>query len=200
MLGIVTVDDALDVIAEEHEEDLQIAGVGASESGSGEAPHMLTWFARRQYWVLVWAIASGVIAAVLDAAGGASAYVIYPMCAMPVVLLAADRVVSFVRNYFLEYDESEDGGKPYLGFFLQTAGLGVVLAALIYLCGQLVSGRSHRDGERSELRSRSGKRGPGSCRGAAGAGGLDKLCLRGSRGVLLLPGRSWLPQAAVLAR
>lgn len=145
VLGIVTVDDALDVIAEEHEEDLQIAGVGASESGSGEAPHMLTWFARRQYWVLVWAIASGVIAAVLDAAGGASAYVIYPMCAMPVVLLAADRVVSFVRNYFLEYDEPEDGGKPYLGFFLQTAGLGVVLAALIYLCGQLVIGAAYPD-------------------------------------------------------
>ena len=36
VLGIVTVDDALDVIAEEHEEDLQIAGVGASESGSGD--------------------------------------------------------------------------------------------------------------------------------------------------------------------
>ena len=64
---------------------------------------------------------------------------------MPVVLLAADRVVSFVRNYFLEYDEPEDGGKPYLGFFLQTAGLGVVLAALIYLCGQLVLGAAYPD-------------------------------------------------------
>lgn len=145
VLGIVTVDDALDVIAEEHEEDLQIAGVGSSEGSSGEAPHVLSWFARRQYWVLVWAIASGIIAAALDAAGGASAYFVYPMCAMPVVLLAADRVVSFVRNYFLEYDAPEDEGKPYLGFFLQMTGLGIILAALIYLCGQLVLGAAYPD-------------------------------------------------------
>ena len=148
VLGIVTVDDALDVIAEEHEEDLQIAGVGAGEGGSGEAPHMLGWFARRQYWVLIWAIASGIIAAALAALGDADVaarFFVYPMCAMPVVLLAADRVVSFVRNFFLEYDGDDAEGKPYLGFFLQSAGLGIVLAALIYLCGQLVLGAAYPD-------------------------------------------------------
>ena len=148
VLGIVTVDDALDVIAEEHEEDLQIAGVGAGEGGSGEAPHMLGWFARRQYWVLIWAIASGIIAAALAALGDADVaarFFVYPMCAMPVVLLAADRVVSFVRNFFLEYDGDDAEGKPYLGFFLQSAGLGIVLAALVYLCGQLVLGAAYPD-------------------------------------------------------
>ncbi len=67
VLGIVTVDDALDVIAEEHEEDLQIAGVGASESGSGRGAAHAYVVRAAQYWVLVSAIASGVIAAVLDA-------------------------------------------------------------------------------------------------------------------------------------
>ena len=35
ILGIVTFDDAMDVIAEEHQEDLQIAGLSSGESGSG---------------------------------------------------------------------------------------------------------------------------------------------------------------------
>ena len=34
ILGIVTFDDAMDVIAEEHQEDLQIAGLSSGESGS----------------------------------------------------------------------------------------------------------------------------------------------------------------------
>ncbi len=44
ILGIVTVDDALDVIAEEHAEDLQIAGVSVGESNAGESTHAFTWF------------------------------------------------------------------------------------------------------------------------------------------------------------
>ena len=32
-----------------------------------------------------------------------------------VVLLAASRMVSFVKNYFLEYDGHDDEPKPYLG-------------------------------------------------------------------------------------
>ena len=49
ILGIVTVDDALDVIAEEHAEDLQIAGVSVSEGSAGESTHAFSWFAQRQY-------------------------------------------------------------------------------------------------------------------------------------------------------
>ena len=146
ILGIVTVDDALDVIAEEHEEDLQIAGVGATEGGSGEPVHVFGWFAHRQYWLLVWAVASGIVASVLGALGGAPELFIYPMCVMPVVLLAANRAVAFVKNYYLEYSEPEDGGKPYLGFFVQTAFVGLVLGAVIYLCGQLVIGAAYPDG------------------------------------------------------
>lgn len=140
ILGIVTVDDALDVIAEEHEEDLQIAGVGAAESAPGEPTHILSWFARHQYWILVWAIASGIIAAALGWMGDLERYFIYPMCVMPVVLIAAARVISYVRGYYLERDEHEGEERPYLGFFLQTTGIGIALAAVIYLCGQLVLG------------------------------------------------------------
>ena len=140
ILGIVTVDDAMDVMAEEHAEDLQIAGVGSGETAAGEHTHALRWFVQRQYWIVVWALVSLVIRWLLsgDASDSVRALFIYPMAAMPVVLLAASRMVSFVKNYFLEYDERDDEPKPYLGFWLQNTALGVLLALVVYLCAQLV--------------------------------------------------------------
>ena len=140
ILGIVTVDDAMDVMAEEHAEDLQIAGVGSGETAAGEHTHALTWFVQRQYWIVVWALLSLVIPWLLsgDASDSMRLLFIYPMAAMPVVLLAASRMVSFVKNYFLEYDERDDEPKPYLGFWLQNTALGVLLALVVYLCAQLV--------------------------------------------------------------
>lgn len=157
ILGIVTVDDALDVIAEEHAEDLQIAGVSVGESNTGESTHAFTWFAQRQYWIVVWTIAACAIAAIvvtplerLDVAalGQAAARdiitsqglsALMPISIMPVVLLASMRMVSFVKNSYLEYDERDDEPKPYLGFFLKTTLIGVVLAAVVFLCGELMT-------------------------------------------------------------
>ncbi|MCI7729961.1 magnesium transporter [Enorma burkinafasonensis] len=147
VLGIVTVDDALDVIAEEHEEDLQIAGVGSGDNVQGESTHVLSWFARRHYWILVWAVVSGVIAALFESLGVGSQRFIYPMCAMPAVLLTASRFSAFVRNYFLEYDEREHEGTPYVAFFFQTTAIGAVLALVVFLCGQLMVGAAFTGGE-----------------------------------------------------
>ncbi len=129
ILGIVTVDDALDVIAEEHAEDLQIAGVSVGESNAGESTHAFTWFAHRQYWVVVWAIASCIIATVLGT----------PLCsaqshgALPSApcrsCSSASRMVSFVKNNYLEYDEHDDEPKPYFGFFFKTTFMGVMLSS-----------------------------------------------------------------------
>ena len=157
ILGIVTVDDALDVIAEEHAEDLQIAGVSVGESNAGESTHAFTWFSQRQYWVVVWAIAACAIAAIvvtplerldLNVMGIATARqmitsqgltALMPISIMPVVLLASMRMVSFVKNSYLEYDERDDEPKPYLGFFLKTTLIGVILAAVVFLCGELMA-------------------------------------------------------------
>ena len=157
ILGIVTVDDALDVIAEEHAEDLQIAGVSVGESNAGESTHAFTWFSQRQYWVVVWAIAACAIAAIvvtplerldLNVMGIATAHqmitsqgltALMPISIMPVVLLASMRMVSFVKNSYPEYDERDDEPKPYLGFFLKTTLIGVILAAVVFLCGELMA-------------------------------------------------------------
>lgn len=146
ILGIVTFDDAMDVIAEEHQEDLQIAGLSTGESASGESVHSFTWFAQRQYWIVVWAIAACAIGAItVEAQGTAQAITmqglsaLMPIAIMPVVLLAAMRMTAFVKNSFLEYDEREDEAKPYLGFFIKSTFIGIVLAAVVYLCGELMA-------------------------------------------------------------
>ena len=155
ILGIVTVDDALDVIAEEHAEDLQIAGVSVSEGSAGESTHAFSWFAQRQYWIVVWAIAACAIAAIAvtpaehmaglpaaeiaSIATGQGLYALMPISIMPVVLLASMRMVSFVKNSYLEYDERDDEPKPYLGFFLKTTLIGALLAGVVYLCGELMA-------------------------------------------------------------
>ena len=138
LVGIVTFDDAMDVIAEEHQEDLQIAGVGSGDSASDDSTNVLSWFVHRQYWVVVWGIASCIMATVLGTALGSAHLVVFPMCAMPLVLLAASRMVSFVKNYLLEYDGHDDEPKPYLGFFFQSTGMGLILSLVTYLCAQLV--------------------------------------------------------------
>ena len=137
ILGIVTVDDAMDVMTEEHAEDLQIAGVGAQDNAVHTPAS--TWFAHRQYWVLVWALASAVIAWALGRVASPVQLFIYPMAAMPVALLSAMRTVSYVKNYFIEYDDHDDDTKPYLGFALKNIALGLVFAALVILCAQLVA-------------------------------------------------------------
>lgn len=159
ILGIVTVDDALDVIAEEHAEDLQIAGVSVGESNAGESTHAFTWFAQRQYWVVVWAIAACAIAAIVvtplsnidltyqdmgiegarDMITSQGLMALMPISIMPVVLMASMRMVSFVKNSYLEYDERDDEPKPYLGFFIKTTFIGVVLAGVVFLCGELMA-------------------------------------------------------------
>lgn len=158
ILGIVTVDDALDVIAEEHAEDLQIAGVSVGESNAGESTHAFSWFAQRQYWIVVWAIAACAIAAIVvpkldgidptymgmgvsgarELVARSGTMALMPISIMPVVLLASMRMVSFVKNSYLEYDERDDEPKPYLGFFIKTTLIGLVLAAVVYLCGELM--------------------------------------------------------------
>ena len=105
-----------------------------------------TWFAQRQYWIVVWAIAARAIGAIaVEPQGTAQAITaqglstLMPIAIMPAALLAAMRMTAFVKNSFLEYDEREDEAKPYLGFFIKSTFIGVVLAAVVYLCGELMA-------------------------------------------------------------
>ncbi len=107
LLGIVSVDDALDLIEEGHERDIELASGTRSESagspGKGKASH-LQWFFRRELWFAMWAVVLAVAARALPGA-------VLPAFAMllPIVLLVADDVISFASGHLIDGDEDVPG-------------------------------------------------------------------------------------------
>jgi magnesium transporter len=135
LLGVVTVDDALDVMEDEHEEDLQIAGAGRSSEGTEELPlRDLRWVLRRELWFFFWMAGVAVLWAVLEGTrGGTFALVdaLLMAAALPVALIVADDSVDYITNFYLEHDPNSENTPSYLGFGIKSAGIGLVLSILI---------------------------------------------------------------------
>ena len=131
LLGIVTVDDALDVLEEEHAEDLRVAGGSADGEDSGHASTLI-WLVRRNAWVALWAL--GVVVLAL-AVGGRLGLQETLAVAIPlaVALVLADDSVSYVTNFFLENDPDDEDSPSMIGFTFKGLGIGVALGALVAL-------------------------------------------------------------------
>ncbi|MDR3315222.1 MAG: CBS domain-containing protein [Coriobacteriales bacterium] len=105
LLGIVTVDDALDVLEEEHSEDLQIAGAGnlTRDSEQQGLASLLVWLLRKELWFIIW----GLLAFLITMSGNlpllSSALIFTPF-----VLLIATDIVAFSINDLLEYSSAQD--------------------------------------------------------------------------------------------
>ena len=131
LLGIVTVDDALDVLEEEHAEDLRVAGGSADGEDSGHASTLI-WLVRRNAWVALWAL--GVLALAFVVGGrlglGETLAAAIPLA---VALVLADDSVSYVTNFFLENDPDDEDSPSMIGFTFKGLGLGVSLGALVAL-------------------------------------------------------------------
>lgn len=135
LLGIVTVDDALDVLEEEHAEDLQIAGGIASDDESAHGGDLL-WLLRRNAWFFIWMVAAGLFLALshLTPAFQAPLHEVLLVCAaLPIALVLADDSVSYVTNFFLENDPDDEDSPSMLGFTIKGLALGVAFAALVVL-------------------------------------------------------------------
>lgn len=92
LLGIVTVDDALDVLEEEHAEDLQIAGGIASDDESAHGGDLL-WLLRRNAWFFIWMLGVGLFVTLsyLTPAFQAPLSEMLLVCsALPIALVLAD--------------------------------------------------------------------------------------------------------------
>lgn len=146
LVGIVTVDDALDVLEEEHEEDLQLAGAHASgDNDRRDGPSELQWILTNQLWFFFWAIGAfllGLLAICLHLPSGTFLSII----ALPVALLMGDAMINSVTNFYIEHD-SDDENKPSLvGFALKGlsgAFIFMLLMVLIVLgLSGLVTGSS----------------------------------------------------------
>ena len=131
LLGIVTVDDALDVLEEEHAEDLRVAGGTAEGDDSGHASALI-WLVRRNAWVALWAL--GVLALVLVVGAKVGlAGTLAVAIPLAVALVLADDSVSYVTNFFLENDPDDEDSPSMIGFTFRSIGIGAVLAALVAL-------------------------------------------------------------------
>jgi len=131
LLGIVTVDDALDVMEEEHEEDLQIAGVSSGGSNDDRG-HDLSWLLGHELWFFFWIPCVGVIAAISQARIPA-VNVLLACASLPIALILADDSVSYVTKFFIENDPDDEASPSMLGFTLKSLALGVAFAAIIVL-------------------------------------------------------------------
>ena len=135
LLGIVTVDDALDVLEEEHAEDLQIAGGIASDDESAHGGDLL-WLLRRNAWFFIWMLGVGLFVTLsyLTPAFQAPLSEMLLVCsALPIALVLADDSVSYVTNFFLENDPDDEDSPSMLGFTIKSVALGIAFAALVVL-------------------------------------------------------------------
>lgn len=135
LLGIVTVDDALDVLEEEHAEDLQIAGGIASDEESAHGGDLL-WLLRRNAWFFIWMLGVGLFVTLsyLTPAFQAPLSEMLLVCsALPIALVLADDSVSYVTNFFLENDPDDEDSPSMLGFTIKSVVLGIAFAALVVL-------------------------------------------------------------------
>ena len=132
LLGIVTVDDALDVLEEEHAEDLQIACGTAADDESGHGGDFV-WLLRRNVWFFIWMIGVGVLAVAAWALRLALVDVLLVCSALPIALVLADDSVSYVTNFFLENDPDDEDSPSMVGFTVKSVALGVAFAVLVVL-------------------------------------------------------------------
>ena len=127
ILGIVTVDDALDVLEEEHEEDLRIAGGSSGGNDSGEASGDVLRFIRNQMWFFFWIAAALLLLLSLGYAGVVAAF------AAPVALVAAGEMVRYVTSFFLEFDADDEDAPSMGGFAVKGLVLAILWAAIVLL-------------------------------------------------------------------
>jgi magnesium transporter len=108
ILGMVTVDDALDVMEEESAEDLALAsgrmGSRLSEVGS--------WLGGSTSWLVAWVVAGVVTAALLAYFMRWTAAFAIAALFIPLVMRAADQVAAHALGLLI--DPGEEGGKRFM--------------------------------------------------------------------------------------
>ncbi len=142
LLGIVTVDDALDVMEEESAEDLELA-TGRRGRGRFAVTGLWQWVSR-DGWLAVWVflfIGAAALTRVPTGVGGFGALLLYGVLASPIVLRISEDVASHAMVRIIESEADEERGP----FFLRLASdglsglaLGVVVALAAFTVAWLV--------------------------------------------------------------
>lgn len=132
LLGIVTVDDALEVLEEEHEEDLALVdGVALRQGDTTE--RALTRLLTHEIWFFLWMCGLSVLGALSASRQGNPVLGVLASLGLPLALRTADSMVRTVTNYFVDHDDNDEAAPAQTGFVLRCAGAGIVFAALCVL-------------------------------------------------------------------
>ena len=132
LLGNVTVDDALDVLNEEHAEDLQIAGAGHNDTAAEGRTGDLAWLMRNEAWFFVWMLGVAILAAIFHTRLPWQDIALVSFC-MPVAVIAGNDAAAFVTKNFLEYDPDDEDAPSMLGMVFKGVGLGLIIAIFVTL-------------------------------------------------------------------
>lgn len=137
ILGIVTVDDALNVLEEESAEDLALATGSAREKGRSAS--LWSWLVRRSAWLFAWGvIAIVILSALRDAPGGSwSVFLLPTLIFLPLLLRTAEDVSQRAIAEMIE--EEETGPDRLIRHLLRdaVAGLAVGLVAGLFVFGAM---------------------------------------------------------------
>jgi Mg2+ transporter MgtE len=144
IIGIVTIDDAIDVLEEEHSEDLQIAGA-SSLGRDGESigiGNVLLWLLRKHMWIIIWAVF-----AILITMSGYLQEVLPTLIFAPLVLLVATETVGFAMNDLLEYSSASKApkarrllGRNLMASLLTALAIGCLSSVLFVAIGGIPDG------------------------------------------------------------
>ncbi|GAB4279462.1 MAG: hypothetical protein Kow0056_12630 [Coriobacteriia bacterium] len=129
--GIVTVDDALEVLEEESAEDLALA-TGSSRKLEGSA---WTWLARATGWVTVWVVMGVGAAVVLRSASSSLLELLPAVFFIPLVARMAEELSDHAVGYLIEFGDIEDEKPPWTRFAADAAvstGLALVSGLVVF--------------------------------------------------------------------
>jgi magnesium transporter len=134
LLGIVTVDDALEIMEEESAEDLAIV------TGTSAAAHpfdVKSWFSTSTAWLTVWTVFGLFLAFVMDGMSHGFALFLPVVLFLPLMMRMGEDISGHAVRVLL--DEGPDEARP--GFVVKLfadAAAGIVLAAVTALISLLV--------------------------------------------------------------
>lgn len=138
VLGIVTVDDALDVMEQESAEDLALA---TGHFPAVNAEGLMSWLGLKSSWLTVWAVLGVAAALALNAFTGVLSSFATAVLFIPLVLRLSEDIARHSLALLIEAggeDERPSFGRQFAIDLLAGAGLGVVTGLIVLALLQLV--------------------------------------------------------------
>ena len=132
LIGIVTVDDALEVLQEEHAQDLVLVG-GGSPGEEGTADRVLARLAVHEAWFFLWALSFALLAAVMGEVSGHPLNGVLLSLGLPVALRAAVDMVRSVTAFCVAHDPDDEDAPSSIGFAVRGVFSGITFGILIFL-------------------------------------------------------------------